>query len=86
MPSIIKIMSRVFAAAVFVTLVSPAGAQSADKRSFFHPLGVWSNHCFVAQKRVYPRRANFRHAHVHAADADLIHTSEGGWLLYERDW
>lgn len=74
------------AASITVVLASPTSAQLADKRSFLHPLGVWSNHYFVAQKQVYPRRARIGFHAPHPADAELIWTSDGGGLLYERNW
>lgn len=74
-----KIYSTIAATGMLaIMLASPAGAQLADKRSFMHPLGFWSNECFVAQKRVYPRIIAARH---YPADP-----ASGGWVLHERNW
>ncbi len=68
-------------AAAWLGLASfSASAQIADKRSFMHPLGVWSNKCFVAQKRVYPR------FHYSARYPEIEYGGEGGWVLHERNW
>lgn len=91
----------VLAAAAVVGLVNtPAHAQSADTRSFMHPLGVWSNEGFVAQRKVY-------HDYTQALDElpnrptifsvlpkvlPLPHPDEeyfgkgGGGLIFERNW
>lgn len=68
------------AAALTALIASPASAQLADKRSFMHPLGFWSNDYYVAQREVYPR---FIYA---SPDPYADWSSEGGWLLHERNW
>jgi hypothetical protein len=73
----------VSAVALTALFALPAGAQLADKRSFMHPLGFWSNNYYVAQKRIYPR-ALFIPARY--ADARILWSSEGGGLLHERNW
>jgi hypothetical protein len=70
-------------AALTATLASPVSAQLADKRSFMHPLGVWSNNYYVAQKRVYPRALVVP---AYYADAEVLWSSEGGGLLHEINW
>jgi hypothetical protein len=62
-----------------MAFTSSASAQLADKRSFLHPLGVWSNEGYVAQKQVYPR-------FHYATDAYFASPSDGGWVLHERNW
>jgi|GEM_PF-2793013 len=82
-----KTSLTVAAAATLVILTSAANAQLADKRSFFHPLGVWSNEGFVAQRQVYPPRWKFeRTAQAYYADPDLQWNSNGGGVLHERNW
>jgi hypothetical protein len=73
-------ISFILGAAVIcgMTFMSSASAQFADKRSFLHPLGVWSNEGYVAQHQVYPR---FRYA----TDPYFASPSDGGWLLHERN-
>ena len=70
-----------FAAAVAsLTMLNSANAQLADKRSFMHPLGFWSNNYYVAQREIYPR---FIYA---PRDPAVEWYSSGGWLLHERNW
>jgi hypothetical protein len=70
-------------AALTATLASPVSAQLADKRSFMHPLGFWSNNYYVAQRRIYPPALAVA---IYYADPELLGTSAGGGLLHERNW
>jgi hypothetical protein len=68
------------ATAALIATISVANAQLADKRSFMHPLGFWSNNYYVAQREVYPRL-------IYAQpDPYVDWSSEGGWVLHERNW
>jgi hypothetical protein len=71
------------AATALAILASPADAQIADKRSFMHPLGFWSNNYYVAQRRIYPPALAVA---IYYADPELLGTSAGGGLLHERNW
>lgn len=84
-------ISRIIAAgALFcVTMGSAANAQIADRRSFLHPLGFWSNDYYVAQREVYPqiwqpetKNAEFR---FFTAPGPFDY-SQGGGVQHERNW
>jgi hypothetical protein len=75
-----RILIFIAMAASIVMFGSAASAQIADKRSFLHPLGFWSNDGFVAQRRVYPR------FHYASPRPDMEWPGHGGWVLYERNW
>lgn len=71
------------ATASLLILTSAANAQNADKRSFFHPLGFWSNEGFVAQPQIYPRRLRVPH---YDSDPEMSSPHNGGYVLHERNW
>jgi len=84
-------VSRIIAAGAvtFVTLASTANAQIADRRSFLHPLGFWSNDCYVAQREVYPqiRQPGIKTANFGFFTApDAMEPSQGGGVQHERNW
>lgn len=70
--------------ATSMAMLASANAQIADRRSFLHPLGFWSNDGFVAQKKVYPRTKgtvsvwyffDFQQGPI-----------PGGYVLHENNW
>ena len=68
--------------ALAICFSTSADAKFADKRSFMHPLGFWSNEGYVKQREVYPRR--YRNwVELAPYDADPCC---GGGILHERNW
>jgi hypothetical protein len=76
----------VVATAAFILFAQTANAKLADKRSFFHPLGFWSNEGFVKQKKVYHPSWKFDAIPVRYPDPGYEWGGRGGGLMHERGW
>lgn len=72
-----------------VTMASAANAQIADRRSFLHPLGFWSNDYYVAQREVYPQ---IRQPETRTVEFGFFAApgpydySQGGGVQHEWNW
>jgi hypothetical protein len=81
-----RISLTVTALAFLVSLHSAADARFADQRSFFHPLGFWSNDGIVKQRKVYHPQWKFDAAPERYPHPGYEWGGSGGGVMHERNW